>query len=185
MLMGLRANDLRGICGAAEAIPVRSSAVDVVTAAQAFHWFQPDGALPEIHRVLNAKGHLGLLWNLRDERTGWVHDLSKIIGSEDAMSATIGDHERFGDDPSHGALRASPLFGEIEHRVFEFVQELSPELLLALVRSRSYFSIRPPDQQRVLIDEVRALCAGHPALTGRTRFVMPYKTHAFRVSINT
>ncbi len=35
------------------------------TAAQAFHWADPDRALPELHRVLRPGGYLTILWNNR------------------------------------------------------------------------------------------------------------------------
>ena len=42
--------------GGAEAIGLSSSSVDAVIAAQAFHWFDPAKALPEIARVLRPGG---------------------------------------------------------------------------------------------------------------------------------
>jgi hypothetical protein len=39
--------------------------VALVTAAQAFHWFDVDAALGEIHRVLRVDGHAAALWNIR------------------------------------------------------------------------------------------------------------------------
>ncbi|MGH2757598.1 MAG: class I SAM-dependent methyltransferase [Actinomycetota bacterium] len=183
MLRGMTAKGLEAVCGTAEAIPLGADTADVVTAAQAFHWFDHERALPEIWRVLKPGGNIGLLWNLRDERADWVQDLSRIIGSEDAMGATIGDAERFGDDPARGALLASPLFGEIEHRVFEFGQDLTPERFMALVRSRSYVAVLPEKQRRAVLEAVEKLWSEHPDLAGRDKFVMPYKTHAFRIEV--
>ena len=33
--------------------------------------------------MLRPGGRLGLVWNTRDERLGWVKDLGRIIGHED------------------------------------------------------------------------------------------------------
>jgi ubiquinone/menaquinone biosynthesis C-methylase UbiE len=44
-------------------LPERSMAL--VTVAQAFHWFDLDAALAEIHRVLKPEGHAAALWNIR------------------------------------------------------------------------------------------------------------------------
>ena len=44
---------------------------------------RPELAVKEIARVLRPGGRLGLVWNTRDERLGWVKDLGGIIGHED------------------------------------------------------------------------------------------------------
>ncbi|HEU5373525.1 MAG TPA: class I SAM-dependent methyltransferase, partial [Gaiellaceae bacterium] len=53
--------------GSAERIPLDDASVDAVFAAQAFHWFDHDRALPEIARVLRPAGVLALVWNGPDE----------------------------------------------------------------------------------------------------------------------
>src|SRR5262245_32953213 len=45
----------------AEALPFADGALDAVTVAQAFHWFDPAASLTELHRALRAGGRLGLL----------------------------------------------------------------------------------------------------------------------------
>ena len=51
--------------GDAEATGLPDQSVALVTAAQAFHWFDLDAALEEIHRVLHPGGHAAALWNIR------------------------------------------------------------------------------------------------------------------------
>ena len=53
--------------GSAERIPLRDESVDGVFAAQAFHWFDKPVALPEIARVLRARGIFALVWNQGDD----------------------------------------------------------------------------------------------------------------------
>ena len=65
--------------GTAEAIPLPDASVDVVTVAQAFHWFDAPAALAEIARVLAPGGGLAILWNERDESTAWVAEMSRLI----------------------------------------------------------------------------------------------------------
>ena len=51
--------------GRAEATTLPDASVDVVTAAQAFHWFDVDAARRELARVLRPGGRVMLVWNIR------------------------------------------------------------------------------------------------------------------------
>jgi SAM-dependent methyltransferase len=69
---------LRAICptvdariGAAEDIPAGEASVDVVTVAQAFHWFDREAACAQIRRVLRPGGVLALVSNVPDQDCGW------------------------------------------------------------------------------------------------------------------
>jgi SAM-dependent methyltransferase len=53
--------------GEAAATGLDDASVALVTAAQAFHWFDADAALAEFHRVLRPGGHVAVIWNLRVE----------------------------------------------------------------------------------------------------------------------
>ena len=75
--------DTPALLGTAEDIPLPDDSVDAVLVAQAWHWFDPERAIKEVARVLRPGGRLGLVWNTRDERMGWVKDLGRIIGHED------------------------------------------------------------------------------------------------------
>ena len=96
---------------AAEAVPVNTSAVDVVVAAQSFHWVDHSVAVPEIARLLRPGGALGLVWHHRDESVPWVRRLSELMGSAGS--------EQLDEGPSTTLLR-SGLFGVVEHHRFRF-----------------------------------------------------------------
>ena len=49
--------------------------MDVVIAAQSFHWFANRAAVEEIHRVLAPSGSFGIFWSLEDTSVPWVKDL--------------------------------------------------------------------------------------------------------------
>ncbi len=53
--------------GTAENTGLPDSSVDLVTAGQAFHWFDPAGAATEFRRILKPGGHVCLVWNDRSE----------------------------------------------------------------------------------------------------------------------
>jgi SAM-dependent methyltransferase len=53
--------------GEAAATGLDDASVALVTAAQAFHWFDLDEALSEFHRILKPGGHAAAIWNIRGE----------------------------------------------------------------------------------------------------------------------
>jgi len=55
----------KSIDGAAEATTLDSHSIDVVTAAQAFHWFDETRARVEFARILKPQGWVALIWNER------------------------------------------------------------------------------------------------------------------------
>ncbi len=55
----------RSVDGAAEATTLDSHSIDLVTAAQAFHWFDRTRARVEFARILKPKGWVALVWNER------------------------------------------------------------------------------------------------------------------------
>ena len=56
------------------------ASADLVTAAQAFHWFDKDRALGEAARILKPSGGLALFWNVRDaERSPFLADYGELL----------------------------------------------------------------------------------------------------------
>ncbi len=52
--------------GTAEDTHLPSHTIDLVTAAQAFHWFEPESTRREWRRILRAPRWVALVWNTRD-----------------------------------------------------------------------------------------------------------------------
>lgn len=55
----------KSIDGSAEATTLDSNSIDIVTAAQAFHWFDRTRARIEFARILKPQGWVALVWNER------------------------------------------------------------------------------------------------------------------------
>jgi len=53
------------VLGKAETTTLKSGLVDLITAAQAFHWFEPEATRREFARILKPYGWVVLLWNER------------------------------------------------------------------------------------------------------------------------
>jgi SAM-dependent methyltransferase len=156
------------ILGNAEVIPLPDEYADVVTVAQAFHWFDSSLALPEIARVLRPEGRLGLVWNTRDDREPWVRELSGTIGSETIQRSDA-------VEPVEG----SGLFGPVELATFEWKQRLDRATLRDLVVSRSYCASKPEVEREVVLAEVDRLFAAHAV---GDELELPYLTECFRAA---
>jgi SAM-dependent methyltransferase len=153
--------------GGAEAMPLPDGVADVITVAQAFHWFDHAAALPEIARVLRPGGCLALVWNTRDDRESWVEKLSDTVIGRETLE------ERDAAAP----LAESGLFAEVERATFAHVQELDRDTLLDLVLSRSYCAVLTPEERAPVLDRVGRIFDEH-ASGGVVR--LPYVAECFR-----
>lgn len=155
--------DIEVVEGSAEEIPAADASVDVVTVAQAFHWFDAPAALEEIARVLRPGGRLVLLWNERDETTPWVAEMSRLISW----------HERTVSRYQHVSwpeiVAAADRYSPLEERVIRWDQPVTRELLGDRVRSISYIAAMPIPQREKLVSDVV-----HLARRLTEPFPMPY-----------
>ncbi|TBR39706.1 MULTISPECIES: class I SAM-dependent methyltransferase [Dyella] len=55
----------RSLDGRADATGLAAASVDLVSVAQAFHWFDQDAARHEFHRILRPHGLAAIYWNTR------------------------------------------------------------------------------------------------------------------------
>ena len=112
--------------GTAEDTGSDSAVFDLVTVAQAWHWFDEAAAAAEIARILTPGGRLLILINQLDVRIEWVLRLSRIMHAGDVYRP----HYR----PRPGAgLRLT------DHRIVEFTTALDVDGIVDLARTRSYW----------------------------------------------
>ena len=64
------------LAGRGEDIPLPAASVDAVVVSAAWHWLDPERAVPEITRVLRPGGRLGVIWVSRDDRVPWVAEFN-------------------------------------------------------------------------------------------------------------
>jgi SAM-dependent methyltransferase len=135
--------------GTAEMIPVATGAMDTVVVAQAFHWFEPLRALPEIVRVLRPGGWLALIWNERDESDPVMAELVRISKWDVCQPYPVGMD--FG-----AVIDRSGSFGPVERTRFPFVQWLDHTAFVEQVASRSYVQVLPERERQGLLGRVAA-----------------------------
>jgi ubiquinone/menaquinone biosynthesis C-methylase UbiE len=62
------------VYGSAEHSHLENKSVDLIVAAQAFHWFDFDKALREFERILKLTGLIALVWNECQLTSGFHHN---------------------------------------------------------------------------------------------------------------
>lgn len=158
--------------GSAERIPAKGGAVDAVLVGQAFHWFDPDRALPEIARVLRPGGVLSAIGNIEDDSVGWVAELTQAVQAA-RPAGSIG--QGFADVPEH------PAFGKPEQRQFRWRWPRTIDSLLKTTSTHSWAVISSPHERAAALGTIRRFLEQHPA-TRDGAFELPMQTVVHRTT---
>jgi ubiquinone/menaquinone biosynthesis C-methylase UbiE len=142
--------------GTAEAIPLGDEAVDGVAVGQAFHWFDGDTALAEIHRVLRPGGPLALIWNRRVDEDPLNRAIEELLAPHRAGVPT---HRR---DAWQAAFERTRLFGPLDERTFENEQVLDADGMEARIASISFIAALEPGPRERVLEGARRLAAAGP-----------------------
>lgn len=128
-----RAGGARYAVGEAAATGLPDASQDLVTAAQAFHWFADDAALGEIARVLRPGGWVAAWWNVRRRDDPFQSAYEALLRR---MSAEYRRVPR--PDEALARLAAHPRVRDWTPAEFADEQPLDREALLGRARSSSY-----------------------------------------------
>jgi SAM-dependent methyltransferase len=154
------------LAGSAEELPLAEGSADAVVAASAFHWFDAERALEEIHRVLVSGGILATVANGRDLSDPFQRDVQAIIGR---YLPTV--DEILGWIP---VVDASPLFGPAEEFQTTFEQWFDAEGLAERIGTISYVARLPKEERTRVLAQIRELGEAQP----ESPFPFRYRTEA-------
>jgi SAM-dependent methyltransferase len=159
--------------GTGESLPLGDGSVDVVTAAQSFHWVDPVRGAAECHRVLRQGGGVALLWNSRDTTIGFTRRIKELM---DRVAGTAPRYASEHDDDWKDAFANHGGFTALQVRQFRLDHPTSLDATLARVSSTSYVSAMDDAARAAVLDEVRTILDEEGV--GET-FTEPYVTEVF------
>jgi SAM-dependent methyltransferase len=158
------------IPGTAEATTLPDHGVDLITAAQAAHWFDPEKTRPEFARILKPGGWLVLLWN--DRRL----DSTEFLRQYEQLLRTYGtDYE---DVRQRGmTLALEGFFGQsFRTRAFEYKQAFDYAGIEGRLLSSSYIPQKDHPRYDPMLRELRRIFDDHQA-NGRVSFDYDTRVH--------
>lgn len=133
------------IKGTAETTGLSTSSFELLTVAQAFHWFDWPKAINEFKRVLKPKGQLALIWNRRNLLDPFQQAYEKML-REFAPEYNLVNHMNIKDE------KLSALFdtNNYQHKAFQYSQNFSCDAFLGRMQSSSYSPAQGTDELAAL-----------------------------------
>jgi SAM-dependent methyltransferase len=152
--------------GRAEASGLADGAFDLVTAGQAFHWFNQEAARSEFRRILRGDKWAALVWNERRATAGFMAD-HEILQTRFAA-----------ERPHPGSGEFDAFFGHREWRMaaIQHVTEVDEETLLWRVESCSRAPLPGDGRHEEMVEDLRKLFRKY-ARDGRV--AMEYETRVY------
>lgn len=161
--------------GTAEWTGLATASVDLVTVAQAFHWFDAVPAVREIRRVLRPGGGVMVLWNNRVHPRSWRRSLRKILAPYERK-----DLPRTSWRGWRTAFVAKNGYTRLRRRDFPpFSQRFTVDEFLERLTSVSYIASLPKREREGLLARVRSLMATHPATRGKRTILIQYRPEVY------
>ena len=162
----------KSIDAAAESTTLPDESVDLIIAAQAFHWFDPSAAREEFARIVRPGGWVLLMWNDRQiGGTPFLHDYERLLVTFGTDYLKVSHRNITNDDLARffnaGGLRSAR---------FPNAQHLDYEGLCNRLLSSSYVPTAGDPRHQPMLAELRRIFELHHD-NGRVSLL--YRTELF------
>jgi SAM-dependent methyltransferase len=142
--------------GRSENTGLADNSVDMIIAAQAFHWFNPQTTQPEFYRILRPGGCIVLMWNERQLDSTPFHVGYEAFLVKYAYDYETVRHENITDKEISGFFQ-----GNYHTVTFPNFQLFDFEGLKGRALSSSYMPVETDADFVAMIEELRTLFAKH------------------------
>jgi SAM-dependent methyltransferase len=179
---------VRVVRGTGEQIPLSDASADGVFISSAWHWLDPERAIPEIARVLRDGGRFGVIWTSRDREAGWFSE-SGWFRHDDWFRGSGSSREtgeRGTDDRGDARPRSrrreialpDGLFGPAEGASFGFTRAMTISDILGMLTTYSgVITAAPQDREAGL---ARARAALEERFPGAVEIDVPMRSWCWR-----
>lgn len=151
-----RSPGVHAVEGSGESIPLPDRSADAVFVSSAWHWMDPDRAVPEIGRVLRDGGRFGLIWTSRDRDVDWVRDLDLLPGE---VPTEAESPDRFRRRHENVVLPDPQIFHNVARETFTFVRTMNVDDVVAMLGTYSRVIIASPDDRAQRLANAAAILA--------------------------
>ena len=163
--------------GRAEAIPLDDASVDLVSAATAFHWFEPTATRTEFARILRDDGYVALFWNLRRRDTTFMRAYEAVLARHCSDYAIVNSRRR----ADASAMAEFLAGGVVADTTFANAQHLGFDALFGRVLSSSY-APRPGNPAHVPMRNALRILFDTHAVDGHITLDYATRLHVGRVT---
>jgi SAM-dependent methyltransferase len=173
-----RSPGVRALDGRGEAIPLPDAGQDAVLVSSAWHWMDPDRAVPEVARVLRDHGRFGLVWTSRDREVDWIRELDRLrIAAPVQPSADAGiEGRRRGI--TRVVLADDAPFNHVETASFAFTTTMTIDDLVDALATHSRVILADPAVRAAGLERARhALRTWFP---NRDSIAVPMRAECWR-----
>jgi ubiquinone/menaquinone biosynthesis C-methylase UbiE len=145
------------IDGTAEATTLADKSVDIITAGQAFHWFDQEKSRAEFARILRPGGWVALVWNERRiDSTPFLAAYEQLLRTYSSEYETL-NHRQI-DQQTIAAFFKAGTFGS---QTFENRQIFDFEGVKGRLLSSSYTPEPGQPTYQAMLDELAAIVRTH------------------------
>ncbi len=144
----------RSVNGTSDNTTLPDASVDIVIAAQAFHWFEPAATRKEFSRIIKPCGYVALIWNERQlDSTPFLSEYEQFL-LKFANDYTKVRHENVDETALKSFFQK-----EFHTAVFSNSQKFDLEGLVGRVTSSSYMPVESDESFPQMKNELQMLVA--------------------------
>ena len=169
---------IEAVSGRGEDLPLSDASADGVFASSAWHWMDPDLAVPEIARVLRDGGRFGLIWTTRERDIPWLRAAEWFREAHEQAGPDESPMPRDSDGRRRVVLPDGSPFTNIETQTFRYSRPMTPSALVDMLTT--YSAVITADPEFVARGRARAAAGLAAQFPGATSIELPIRSYCWR-----